>query len=167
MDKTGLKIPGFLGYLIGSLNIYLFFSLIFNFNFSWFFYILFFIFVVFFNLLFSSLTYMYIDLQKNERLDLKAKDVFLFYGSSIYLTLFLLPLAYFKISGLITSLTALFVFILIFIFVWLYRIIKIKKTANFSFLNAVFSAFFPHIFFSIFFIFGLIFIGFITYVVIK
>lgn len=167
MNDSTLKIHGFLGYLVGSLNIYLFFALLFNFNFSLFFYFLFFVFLVFTNIILSSLTYMYIDFQKSENLNLRAKDLFLYYGSSINLTLFLLPLAYFKIYGFLTSFSTFIVFILVCFLVWFYRIIKIKKIVQVSFLNAVFTAFFPHIFFSVFFIFGLIFLGFVVYVIIK
>lgn len=167
MMKSNLKVSDFLGYAVGALNIYLFFGLIFYFSFSWFFFFLFFILLVFLNIIYSSLTYLYIDFQKGEFLNLRATDLFLLYGRSIYLTILLLPLAYFKIYGLINSVTTFFIFVFILFSVWVYRILSIRKSTNLSFLNLTLGVFFPHIFFSFFFIFGILFIGFLTYALLK
>ncbi|MGC8867445.1 MAG: hypothetical protein ACP5PA_04445 [Elusimicrobiales bacterium] len=136
---------GFMGYIVGAINIYLFFLLTTTGRFSWLFYFVFSLLIVLVNLLISSLTYMYIDIQRKNLSS--GRDIFLFYGESLYVSLFLLPLAYLKILGFITIAQLILTFFFIIISIWLYRVISIKKTFQIGFMNATIAAFFPHMFF--------------------
>ncbi len=152
----------FLGYVIGCLNIYLFFLLSTRGIFSVFFYFFFFLLVVLVNFLLSSLTYMYLEMQKKN--SISGSEIFLFYGESLYISFFLIPLAYLRISGFIANAGAVLVFLLTIISMWLWRIILIKRKTQIGFINAFVAAFFPHIFFGTAVLIVLFFLIFSVYV---
>ncbi|MCX7905282.1 MAG: hypothetical protein N2446_01105 [Elusimicrobiales bacterium] len=155
-----------LGYFVGVLNIYLFFSLLLNLNFSWLFFILVFFLVILVSFVFSSITYMYIDMQKKE-VTVRGKMIFNFYGESFYITLFLLPFAYLKVIDLTSMLSAIVFFVFTLLSVWLYRVFMIKKITGLNFFNSFIAVFFPHIFFSFSFFSLVFFLVFITYAFIN
>ncbi len=152
----------FLGYVIGCLNIYLFFLLSTRGRFSVFFYFIFLLGVVLMSFLLSSLTYMYLEMQKKNSIN--GNEIFLFYGESLYASLFLIPLAYLRISKFIGDVGSVLVFLLIIISIWLWRIILIKRKTQISFINAFVAAFFPHMFFMTAILVGLFFLIFLVYV---
>lgn len=150
------------GYIVGSLNIYLFFTIVLNFSFNIFVYLVFSFIFIAVNFVLSAMTYMYIDMQND--VPIRGKAVFSVYGESAYISLFLLPFAYFKLAGFIDGLTIIGLLFATFLSVWIYRILMIKRYTRFGFFNSMIAAFFPHIFFFIIMFVFIIFAGFITYV---
>lgn len=155
----------FLGYLFAGFNICLFFVMIFEVRFSLVFFVLLVSFMVCGNLILSSLTSLYLDLQTNS--SPRAKELFYLYGISTYLSFFLPPVAFLKMGGFLKGVTALAIFFLVGFFVWLYRILMIRRYTRLNLLNSAFATFFPHfIFFSLFLVF-LSLAGFVAYVFIS
>lgn len=150
------------GYALGVLNIYISVLLVTNASFSLFFYILLVFGLMLFNFLLSSLTYMYLDIQKDFKI--RGTDIFMLYGESLYILFFLIPVVYFSISKII-SLKQTLVFISIIIFTMIiYRIYAIKKRTGIGYMNCVVAFFFPHIFFSFFMVLVLVLFIFSLYV---
>jgi len=128
-----------LGYFFEALNFYLYLLIVNRLDFSILFFMFFFCMVFVGNFIFSAITSLYIDVQNNEQL--RARDVFHFYGLSEYLTFILIPLAYigfFKINPFFLITAVMF-------FIWILRIWMVKKCTDFGFINSVIAVLFPHI----------------------
>lgn len=151
----------FLGYVFGSFNLFLFILITYGISFDFFIYVAFMILFVSVNFVLSSITAMYIDMQR--KTNVNGSEIFYLYGESGYLSFFLIPFAYFGMLKGFNGIEVLGFFIVAFC-VWLYRVFGIKKKTGFSFLNSFVSVFFPHIIFSTFIS---VLVGIIVYAAVK
>ncbi len=146
--KTKYYLVAGAGYVISAVNIYFFYSLLMKNTPVFLSLIVIAISIFFINFIFVAITSLYIDLQIEGNNTIRPKELFYFYGISEYLTLFLVPVSYFHILGVLKSFTFVIIFIL-FSLIWILRIWYVKKYSKIGFINSIIAVFFPQMLLSV------------------